>query len=196
LCWNTVHRLRTRDAPEDPESIAELDEALGGVLAEMSFEYMSEVANADNAHHRRGEFLDWVDADIERWQAATRHAAENNALVGLYSTKFPVGNLVAKLQDRSVAEVRSEPSSISMPDWEAATYGFEQARMVPLPGSPENPTKLCDDEHVKAEMTADPPRPRLTSSKPRSCSGTIWLRCRPASRLSGCQKGSPLTMYR
>jgi hypothetical protein len=134
LCWNTVHRLRTRDAPEDPESITELDEALGGVLAEMSFEDMAEDANA---RHRLDEFLDWVDADIEKWQVATRHAAENNALVGLYRTKFLVGDLVLKLEERGVAEVHSEPSSISMPDWEAATYGFEQMKMAPLPGSPE-----------------------------------------------------------
>jgi hypothetical protein len=135
LCWNTVHRLRTRDAPEDPEAIAELDAALGGVLADIGFE---DAAEQSDRYAISDEFLNWLDADIERWRGAARVAAEHNALIGLYASKFPGGALIEELSNRGVAEVRSEPGTVRMPDWEAETFGWEAAAEVPTPGSPED----------------------------------------------------------
>lgn len=46
LCWDEVYRLRPHDAPDDPEEIVILNEALGGLL------------KSDDPRH-------WVDMDSE-----------------------------------------------------------------------------------------------------------------------------------
>jgi hypothetical protein len=75
LCWNTVYRFLPPDAPPDHADVAELDAELGGVLGEL---HPSEIYIDVGS-----ELLDWVDASLDRWQAASRGpASETNPLVG------------------------------------------------------------------------------------------------------------------
>src|SRR4051794_17965516 len=141
LCWNTVYRLRTPDALPDSAEIAELDAALGGVLGDLDFHsvYRDVIQ----------EFLDWLDANLERWQRMPRTPDERSPLVGLLPSKFPGGELIDELVNRQVASVETHESERLIPKWELEEW---ESRFLEAPARAYGPPRRGSAQYRYEEL--------------------------------------------
>lgn len=119
LCWDSVYTLTPSSAvPPPPSQLAELDDALGGVLRTEDF------AHASQSYELQEEFARWVDARADELGASAQLAdREFPDLVALFSGKLGFGAPgFARLSEMGLVRRAWESVERRIPSWQRSEF--------------------------------------------------------------------------